>query len=117
MTSGAVNAEQHLYLVCLTSVRQEGHVNVTQIGVTTQTITLLRWEAAVQIGLLRSCLADTGHVVIITIVFPKCLQGLCVNVGGGESGSCTCVGCMCPDGVFARKNSCYPPTVSDYRIL
>ena len=82
MTSGPVNAEQHLYLVCPTSVRQEGHVNVTQIGVTTQTITLLRWEAAVQIGLLRSCLADTGHVVIITIVFPIISTGFMCECGG-----------------------------------
>ena len=58
MTSGPVNAEQHLYLVCPTPVRQEGHVNVTQISVTTQTITLLRWEAAVQIGLIVKIMSD-----------------------------------------------------------
>ena len=85
MTSGPVNAEQHLYLVCPTPVRQEGHVNVTQISVTTQTITLLRWEAAVQIGLIvkiMSDLADTAHVEMITIVFPIMSTGFMCECGG-----------------------------------
>ena len=46
-------AEQRFYLVCATSVRQEGHVNVIQIIVTTQTITILRCKAAEQIKIIR----------------------------------------------------------------
>lgn len=46
-------------------------------------------------------------------MFSLHLQGLCVNIEGGEDGHCTCSGCLCPDGLVAHDSSCYPLMVTD----